>query len=243
MIPEAKGMSEVMSEPPLFDFPIHNTILRFGGDAEERLEELGIPLSVLHEALTAGDVAARQATEDSPKTAAGLQRWMSTVQNLRRGLRAEGWTLSDPANSPQIVSPSGIVSLAVVTGDLETGSTEPGSEPRNLRPFGPTLASAIEKNRAKQVRGQLEITDVVEAALARTISTYDGTPIQWVLMHHRSSDGKLRAEVSLPTSGEGRFIRRWRERIVLPPLDFEGPTIPADSDLTSDDVDFDILEA
>ena len=211
-----------------------NTV-RQGEDCVRRLKELGISQEKVQLALRAGDQAARQADKFSPKTAAGLQRWTNTVQELRRGLAIDGWECDDPKNSPRIVSADGKVSLAVVTGDSCTGVRD--QTPQNAHALGSMMEDSILNSDAKQVVGQQTI-DVIDDFATKVLET---GPTTWLLMYKRTAAFGLRAEISRPALVHDRFIHSWKERLIMEEELFFDEDVPLDAD--TDDVYFEIREA
>lgn len=127
-----------------------------GADARQRLGELEIDLESILAGLRAGDLAERQTDEFSPVTAAGTERWNHTVQELRRNLAMLGWRVQNPNNSPRIVRPDGELSIAVVSGNANTGN--PNREPSNAHALGPTVDESVLRNRAREVVGSSSST-------------------------------------------------------------------------------------
>lgn len=225
-------------DEPLFDEEFGNRsfdTVQQGESCLRRLRELGSGIDRVQHALRAGDQAARQADEFSPKTAAGLQRWTNTIQELRRGLATDGWECEDPKNSPRLVRADKAVSLAVVTGDKHTGVPE--HFPKNAHPLGSTMVDAIRHNDSKQVAGQQPI-EVVDS-FAKGILELNS--ITWVLLYRRTAKFGLRAEISYPALTRDRVITDWKERLILPEEKFIEENTPLDAD--TDDVYFEIREA
>ena len=203
-----------------------------GAAAADRLRGLQVDPARLFTALDAGDLAARQADEYSPVTAAGMLRWLATVRQLRQGLASDGWECRDDRNSPRVVNPEGTLAILPVSGSADTG-LEDGS-PRTANPRGATSSRAVQMN------GQL-VFGFTQALLADMAAEKSDTVVTWFLLYYRSQDDALRAELSLPTrmSDKG-IVEAWRERIILPARTF-GATqrVPLDAG-DGDDVDFDI---
>ena len=200
-----------------------------GRGARARLAELGIPLLRLMDALTAGDVAARQADGFHPVTAAGAYRWMETTAVLRRGLQSDGWVPTDPRNSPRVTDPTGGLAIVAISGDVRTGLVGAG-DPHSARSRGPATGRAIETNE------QLGYFDEA-AVLADMASDRERGTRTWALLYRRSrrSAESLRAELSrMARMNERGFIGSWSERIILPPLTF-APGIETPRDASPDD--------
>jgi len=209
------------------------TTTHVGGDAFVRLSQLGIASARLDAALDAGDIGARQADRFSPVMAAGTRRWLDTVQVLRSGLAADGWSLDDTRNSPRVISPEGRTAVVAVSGGPGTGIPE--ADPRTARPRGATSVSAV------QVNQQLEFDGVLDAVLADMAAERNASLETWFLLYFRSKTEGLRAELSRPVLiTDGGSVRAWAERIILQTRTFDDATIlPIDAG-GSDDVDFDI---
>ncbi|WP_210604296.1 hypothetical protein [Brevibacterium oceani] len=213
--------------------------VRQGADALQRLSELAINAEAIITALRAGELSARQADEFSPVTAAGTQQWNGTVQELRRNLAIDGWLVRNPNNSPRIVRPDGQLSIAVVSGNLNTGI--PFKEPRNAHLLGPTVDASVVSNRLGEVTGQLVFESVEEAAIADAASTPRLDPNTWILLYVDDPVNGVRAELSHPDSTADRFISHWLERIIIPGENTMDETLPIETPV--EDVHFDIREA
>jgi hypothetical protein len=212
--------------------PVHEPSVHRGAAAARRLRQLGIAPERLFSALDAGDVAARQADEFSPVTAAGTLRWMETVRMLRQGLGIDGWVPNDDRNSPRAIDPSGQFAVVPVSGSADTGLEE--GTPRTANPRGAASSRAV------QINGQLEFS-VTAALLADMAAEKADTVTTWFLLYYRSQADELRAELSLPVriSDKG-IVDAWRERILLPSRTFGADQVlPRDAG-GNDDVEFDI---
>ena len=210
-----------------------------GADALQRLSELDTDVEAITIALRAGELSARQADEFSPVTAAGTQQWNNTVQELRRNLAIDGWLVRNPNNSPRIVRPDGHLSIAVMSGSHNTGIAF--KQPRNAHPLGPTVDTAVVRNRFGEVAGQLAFDTVEDAAIADAAAAPRFDAGTWILLYTNDPVTGVRAELSLPDSTGDRFISHWRERIIIPTENTMDETLPIETPV--DDVHFDILEA
>lgn len=212
--------------------PTHEPQVFDGAGATRRLHDLGINVDRLAAALDAGDIAARQADMFSPVTAAGMLRWLATVQVLRRGLADDGWTLNDDRNSPRVVDPFGKLAVVPVSGTADTGLAE--GMPRTANPRGAASSRAV------AINGQLEFSMTV-AFRADMAAEKAGGIKTWFLLYYRGDDDELRAELSLPVDITDKgFIDSWLERIILPTRTF-GADLALPNDAGGDDgVDFTI---
>jgi hypothetical protein len=65
-------------------------------DCEERLTELGVQFSQLHDALRAGEEARRLTTPNDPRNAGGTQDYFRRIRVLReRKIADDGWARLD----------------------------------------------------------------------------------------------------------------------------------------------------
>jgi hypothetical protein len=205
--------------------------VHIGEAAVVRLRELGLDVEVLQESLIRGDVAARQATEYHPVTAAGSMRWFDTVEALRRQLVGLGWENSDPRCSPRITNPEKTTTILATGGNSQTGLDE-GRGPQFARARGNATARAV------QINGQMQLN--LDAVLADMASEKEPISPTWFLMYFRSRPtNELRGELSKPVRINDRgFVEQWSERIILPEITFNAtmrPTLDAEDD---DDVTF-----
>ena len=88
---------------------------------EARLQELHPDLkSILFTNAIRGGLGARNdVTRASAPTAAGVQQWLKTVEDLRTLLAALQWHIHEQKNCPFISSPDRSVSMVVMTGNSE----------------------------------------------------------------------------------------------------------------------------
>lgn len=213
--------------------PVAEPMVFYGSAADRRLMQLNVPIERLNAALDAGDVAARQADEFSPVTAAGSLRWMETVRMLRQGLAADEWTLNDDRNSPRVIAPSGRLAIVPVSGSADTGLID--GTPRTLNPRGEASSRAVQMN------GQLVLDLGGEGLLPDMSAEKLASVATYYLLYYRSQGDLLRAELSLPVSITDKgLVVGWRERILLPPRTFGAEEVlPRDAG-DDDDVEFDI---
>ncbi|MEJ5866709.1 hypothetical protein WDV85_03020 [Pseudokineococcus sp. 5B2Z-1] len=199
-----------------------------GLDVDRRLEELGLERGVLVMALEAGQTSAQQATEHHPVTAAGILRWLATVETLRRELEVQlDWAPDDVRNSPRVLSPDRTTAVLVARGDRGTGEVE--VTPQTARARGRSTVQAVNIN--EQMALPLDVRVVADPSAERT----DGVQT-WILLHYLSDEDpqQLRAELSLPVRvDETGHVTGWVERILLPPLTF-GPDVGSARDAGDD---------
>ena len=210
-----------------------------GADARQRLGELEIDLESILAGLRAGDLAERQTDEFSPVTAAGTERWNHTVQELRRNLAMLGWRVQNPNNSPRIVRPDGELSIAVVSGNANTGN--PNREPSNAHALGPTVDESVLRNRTREVVGQFVLDGVEDAAVEDAVNRSALGPTTWILLYAGDAATGVRAELSHPNMTDDSFVSHWQERIIIPTDTPPDETLPLETPI--EDVPFDIREA
>lgn len=208
------------------------------------LESLGVHESALLAAVKAGVSGANNVTAFHPITARGFTQWSETVASLRQSLNEEGWTRSNPKNSPRITSPDGRTSIIVIGGNADTGVSADVS-PTTSRRRGPATEAAVRSNSrnrgpARWIPGQ----GVLDIDLVLDMKRNSDPSKTWVLLYHWATDEPVvRAELSLPISIEEGEIKRWEHRILLPAQNVEDFAItfgPAGG--PEDDVDFTISE-
>lgn len=177
---------------------------------ELRLAELHPDLSslVFRDAVIGGLSERNAVTRASAPTAAGLNQWLKTVEDLRTILARLQWKIHEHKNCPFISSPDRSVSIVVMTGNSETGNVE-GEDPANQAEKGAVVENYVENN----VR-QLELFS--RAALSLVKSNKKETQV-WVLLYYYDKALKqIRFELSLPTGFSKRKITAWDERLVFP---------------------------
>lgn len=178
-------------------------------EVQSRLEEeFGLSPEMIQDVIMQGLLAKISCTQHHPRTFPGLFQWAETVRALRDKVAPLGWTNSDENNFPLCVHPSGKVTIAVYTGDRDTG----GCNPSNRAAKGTHTEQAVWANQR-----QLSLFD----GLPKLPSTSDDpSRIMWVLLYHVATN-EVRFELSLPLNIIGGKIRDWKERLVFPaiPLD------------------------
>lgn len=204
------------------------------------LEALGLDADDLREAVRLADVFRGTLTPHHPIYFVGMAPQAETVKVLSDLLVPKGWVRRDINASPRLVSPNGLVSIAVNSGDEGTG--RPLSIPRTRSAKGPTTQSDIKRN-AEQVPLPM---DVPVSYRPRRVMPTDTTPTAitplsatttWFLLFFAASD-EVRCELSLPVSmDEDDHASEWRKRIILPSIPTEpGPRLRK----SQDEVDFDV---
>lgn len=183
------------------------SLLHTEDKAIDRLSQLGVPLTVLSEAVWQGYLARARTTANHPRIARGIIMWAETVAVLREQMRSEGWIKSDKGNYELVVNEKDNLAIVVTTGDAGTGIV--GASPSNKCPKGMNTIEAVETN----------IQMDMFSELLPAVEEFKGLAT-WVLLIHLTKN-EVRSELSLPSSISSGKINGWKERIILPnmPLD------------------------
>ncbi|XCB29584.1 hypothetical protein RQN30_10330 [Arcanobacterium hippocoleae] len=205
-------------------------------EAAKALDNLGIDLQVLVEAIQVAESRSQEITSFYPKTAAGLERWITTVGVTRTGLAnmdTESWESEDPTLKPLMRNKERGIILSFAAGTADTGRTD--GFPQVKRKQG-KVAHALHS----QPNEQPAIDGIDE--LIRVLGNDSENPAHdkvWVLLYHRD-ESEIRAEVSLPVGISDGEFSGWKQRIILDPY------IPNDVkakplDIGGGDVDFEVI--
>lgn len=205
-----------------------------GATALKRLVDLGVDAQVLEDALMAGHNGSQLATAHHAPTAAGTYRWHETLASLRQSLVLQEWEATDEKNAPRIVSPNRKVSLMVATGNAQTGTKK---SPSNATPKGVMTERDVWNNRHSDHQALEGLADLLSEPL----------PVTWVLLYFYSKEkNHIRVELSQPAPDgfKDGYIRAWKERIILPTLEFGSTELLLDAQPDSTpDIDFLIGDA
>jgi hypothetical protein len=177
-----------------------------------RLADLGLTEADLSEAITRGGLARSECTPNHPPLHAGFVTWSNTVCALREILLPKGWERSDEGNYSTVIHPTGSFAIAVATGDENTGN--PNANPMTKSTKGPSTRNAVAVNNY-QASLFPDLIPVLPASQSNERLT-------WLLLVSQTN-GKLKSELSLPTSCEGK-VDGWKERLILPDIDLD-PTL------------------
>jgi hypothetical protein len=189
-------------------------------DVRRRLATLGLSPELLREAILDGEAARESCTPHDPSSLPGILAWGRTVRGLRDRLVPVGWTSRDVQNYPTVVSPDGMLAVAVATGDEGTGRPEFTASTKYAK--GSATALAVTVN-------QLDLFPS-PAAFWTTPAT-----VTWILLVRRDSD-VVRAELSRPKLiTEDGVIVDWSERVILGEIPVE-PEPLADSCALNEDI-------
>jgi hypothetical protein len=188
-----------------------------------RLDELGLKVAPLREAVRRGYVATASCTANHPPLMRGIIGWGEIVCALREHLTPGGWRACDDNNYALVIDPSGKVAIAVATGDEGTGIRE--ASPSTKSPKGPQTESAVISNQLQLTLDLFGDQDIAtESSHGLDLANKDSR-ITWYLLVHRSQN-ELRCELSRPAeiNDDGR-ITGWTERIILDSLPLDHDTV------------------
>lgn len=217
---------------------MRDAVVQGAPEAEHRLRELGLERDYIDRAVRAGANERKPRHSFEPKSAPGLKDWIARVGELRSCVVHEaGWRYADPRNVPLVYTADKTTSLGVLLGDRNTGDEDSNSGPRSKYPKGAVIASAT-ANAAEQPQLDLDVTQssgyghLDDADLARMDV--------WFLVTYPVEMGDrfiVKREVSLanPITPDSH-INSWRERLLLPPMDFGAVVLP-DEPEGPDDID------
>lgn len=196
---------------------------------DARLQELHPDLTtvLIRNAIRGGLAGRNEVTRASAPTAAGVQQWLKTVEDLRTMLAALQWHIHEQQNCPFISSPDRSVSIVVMTGNSETGKVG-FEDPTNQAEKGVVAEKFAQKN------SQLELFNRGSFKLAKDKQTE--TQVWALLYHYDKVLNEVRFELSLPTGFDKKKITEWGMRLILGsitnnPADFtiqkDAPNAPA----------------
>jgi len=174
--------------------------------ANHRLLELGLSPEILVRAVTEGQLAHSNCTENDPRIFSGLAVWARMNRSLREQLIPLGWTKGEKRGQPITLSPEKDVAIVVFSGDDATGCPDRIPQPRN--PKGTATLAAVEMNKQQLILFP-EYRHEGKATPDR---------LTWVLLFARDKDF-VRCELSLPSAVEkDGTVMTWAERIILPAI-------------------------
>lgn len=177
--------------------------------------------SLLRDAVMGGLRGRNEVTRASAPTAAGVQHWMKTVEDLRMLLATAQWRIHQERNCPFISAPDRTISLVVMTGNSETGKNGI-DDPTNQAEKGVVAEGFVQKN------NQLELFNRRSLRLAER--NQNETQVWALLYHYDKTIKEVRYELSLPTGFGRKRITEWGERLVLGSI----PNNPSDFAINKD---------
>lgn len=179
-------------------------------DAETRLRELGLSISIMQNAMRAGLKAFLECTDDDPSVVRGMLLFGKIVRSLREQLKADGWEKETTRNLELTVQADGRVKLMVTRGTSSSG--DPSGHPETKRERGQAVVDELRELRD----GPMLPLPGLQEFLPQTRSQAEPFGERWILLYHRNQN-VLNAELSSPYSiDKGTRISQWSERIILP---------------------------
>lgn len=175
--------------------------------ALDRLQQLGLTVSLVERAVRRADAEVAMCTELDPPIMEGMTRWGKTSRFLREELIPRGWTYDNPRNLARTIHPSGEFAIVASTGDEMTGLTIPGNPPSTRYRKGEAMTRAVELNEQLAFDFGDGWTESLAPDSLRT----------WILLFY-VAEHEFRTELSLPARITDGLITRWTERIILPPF-------------------------
>jgi GR25 family glycosyltransferase involved in LPS biosynthesis len=190
---------------------------------EARLQALHPDLNgiLLKDAIRGGLGGRNEVTRASAPTAAGVQQWLKTVEDLRTLLAALQWHVHEQQNCPFISSPDRSISIVVMTGNSETGKNG-FEDPTNQAEKGAVAENFVQRN------SQLELFNRDSFKLAK--EKQKETQVWALLYHYDKVLNEVRFELSLPTGFDNKKITEWGVRLILGRI----PNNPADFTIRKD---------
>lgn len=184
------------------------TIVDDPANVEARLQELHPDLKTIlfRDAIICGLGGRNETTRASAPTAAGVQQWLKTVEDLRTLLATVKWHIHEQRNCPFISSPDRAISIVAMTGNSETGKNG-FEDPTNQAEKGAVAENFIQKN------NQLELFNRESIKLAK--ENQKETQVWALLYHYDKTLKEVRFELSLPTGFDKKKITEWGERLIL----------------------------
>jgi hypothetical protein len=200
-----------------------------GPSAELRLEELGLSIAVVKEALLTGHGDGRQYGPPYPRFVAGSVAWSGIGVRLIDLLAAKGWEGKEVQGQLRIWSTDLGVTIIPQRGDDNVGIADPDVVPSQRNKKGPITKEAIERNYAASLFDGLEDEE-------------QPTSEAWILLYAFGEES-IRAELSWPDDFSQGRVTSWAERIIIPEIPFEGAgalNLDLPNDLPNTGIDFDI---
>jgi len=191
---------------------------------DARLRDLHPDLKAIlfQDAIRGGLGGRNDVTRASAPTAAGVQQWLKTVEDLRTLLAALQWHIHEQQNCPFVSSPDRSISIVVMTGNSETGKNG-FEDPTNQAEKGAVAESFVQQN------SQLELFNRDSFNLVKDKQAE--TQVWALLYHYDKVLNEVRFELSLPTGFDNKKITEWGIRLILGRI----PNSPADFTIRKDE--------
>lgn len=189
------------------------TVVRLQSEeVSQRLAELGVSEDALRNAVSRGQLAFANCTENHPRMFPAIAAWAETVAAVRENLAPFGYTRSELKNYSRTIDAVGRLAIAVASGNEETGREE--GTPSTKTAKGARTVEAVVINQV-----QLQLFD--DPAPAEPADAEDER-VTWLLLMHRART-ETRCELSLPVAiGTDMRVNQWRERIILRSIPLDG---------------------
>lgn len=196
----------------------HNTSLYALGLKLEWLQEIGARI------LTAFS----QTTRHDALNAPGSYAYFAAVRSTRDILCLQGWSVYRQSNLELIRHEKKDISLLVSSGDKYTGDKD--VEPSTKNPKGTqTIKIVVQNSQCLYLFPEMN-----EPFLRKP----ESSPTWFLLYHIDPFKEKMHMELSLPTSFDKQELKvyGWRQRLLLPDIDFSSSSITIAPDFTTDPV-------
>lgn len=205
------------------EFTTRATIVDDPALVDARLRDLhhDLTATLFQDVIRGGLGRRNDVTRASAPTAAGVQQWLKTVEDLRTLLAALQWHIHEQQNCPFISSPDRSISIVVMTGNRETGKNG-FEDPTNQAEKGVVAENFVQQN------SQLELFNRDSFNLAKNKQAE--TQVWALLYHYDKVLNEVRYELSLPTGFDNKKITEWGIRLILGSM----PNSPADFTISKD---------
>jgi hypothetical protein len=192
-----------------------NRILRTKAEVAYRLAELGLPETLLREAVSVGIVGWLSCTQNHPASFSGIYAWAETIRALRDRLLLLGWERLNDRNLPLTVNPATKVAITASSGDECTGIENLNPRSRNSKG---NATRELATSNALQLGLFADMTESPEA-LVEEAENWD----TWLLLSYRDLRAQtVRYELSRPINiGVDGRVDGWNERIILGEIPFD----------------------
>jgi hypothetical protein len=177
-------------------------------DVRQRLEEFGLTLEILLDAVRAVVAAHANCTENDPPAARLWDGWRMGTRRLRELLRPLGWEKDDADTFSVIINHQAKMRIVVVNSAEGTGLV-PGV-PLNLTKKGPRSREAADTN-AQLVLNLADFREEYDRHRRMAEAVKYAT---WGLCIFADAD-EVRAELSQAIAFRRGFAVAWEERIIL----------------------------
>jgi hypothetical protein len=194
---------------------------------ERLLRQIGVDEQILQTALDAGDSAALRCTANHPKMMPGMYRFGETVASLGAQLWGQGWTREDYKGFATVLSPDGLIAIAVASGDDGTGDIHADVTTRS--PKGIATIEAVSGNLSLPLDDRY-VADNERIAIRVDAAATDNSTTTYFLLHDRRG-GIRYAELSRPMSiNKKGYAETWEPRIPITAKPLDPVVVKVDGD-------------